>query len=136
MKPVFLRRFFLFNRGFTLLEVALAMVVLSIALVSVFRLQSQSVWLAARTQFEITAPLLARKTMSAFLAQDPDTLLGESGDYGENWPRYSWKVSLEPVFSDVLDETSKRLERIFLVVDWDDGVFSYEIASLRMIDPQ
>ncbi len=136
MKQAFPRKVFLFNRGFTLLEVALAVVVLSIALVSVFRLQSQSVWIAARAQFETTAPLLARKTMSAFLAQEPDTLLGESGDYGENWPRYKWKVSLEPVYSEVLDETSKRLERIYLTVDWDDGIFSYEIESLRMIDPQ
>jgi general secretion pathway protein I len=130
------RRFFFFNRGFTLLEVALAVVVLSLALVSVFRLQGQSAWLSSRARFETTAPLLARKTMSAFLAEEQGAILGESGDYGEKWPRYRWKASLEPVYSEVLDETSKRLERITLTVDWDDGVFSYEIQSFRMIEPQ
>ena len=51
------------RRGFTLLEVMIAMAILSITLVAVFQSQSQSISMAGSSRFLTTASLLAQSRM-------------------------------------------------------------------------
>lgn len=95
--------------GFTLLEVMIAMAILAIALVTVFQSQSQSLSMGNRAKFLTTASLLAQGKMAEMEAAEAHDLISGSGDFGENYPDYVWKV-------DVKDSEISSLKKIELVV--------------------
>ena len=81
-------------RGFTLLEVMIAMAILAITLVVVFQSQSQSISMAGRARFETTAALLAQSKMAEIEAANPESVVSDSGDFGDDFPDYSWRVDV------------------------------------------
>ena len=81
-------------RGFTLLEVMIAMAILATTLVVVFQSQSQSVSMAGRARFETTASLLAQSKMSEIEAASPEKVVSDSGDFGDDFGDYSWQVDV------------------------------------------
>src|SRR3989339_1385701 len=83
------------KRGFTLLEVMIAMAILAIALVAVYRSQSQSISMAGDSRFQTTAALLAQGRMAQLDAADPAGVKAERGDFGDDFPGYSWQVVIE-----------------------------------------
>lgn len=82
------------EKGFTLLEVMLAMAILAIALVAVFQSQSQSISMAGQARFATTASLLAQSKMAEVETMDPGEINADSGDFGDDFPDYSWKVDV------------------------------------------
>lgn len=82
------------KNGFTLLEVMIAMSILAITLVVVFQSQSQSISMAGRARFETTASLLAQSKMAEIEAADPGEISPDSGNFGDDFPDYSWKVDV------------------------------------------
>jgi len=82
------------SSGFTLLEVMLAMAILAIALVAVFQSQSQSISMTGQARFATTASLLAQSKMAEVETMDPREINADSGDFGDDFPDYSWKVDL------------------------------------------
>ncbi len=83
------------RRGFTLLEVMIAMAVLAIALVAVFRSQSQSVSMVAESHFLTTASLLAQGKMAEMERKRPEELINDSGDFATDFADYSWRVEVK-----------------------------------------
>jgi serine O-acetyltransferase len=81
--------------GFTLLEVMAAVVILSIALVSLLQANNQSILLKGRAQNVTTATLLAREKLSEIRA-DPEGLEEtQSGDFGDRFPFWRWEATAE-----------------------------------------
>ncbi len=83
--------------GFTLLEVMIAMAILAITLVTVYQSQSQSISMAANSRFLTTASLLAQGRMAEIDAADPRGLASANGDFGEEFPGYTWQVEVGEV---------------------------------------
>ena len=79
-------------KGFTLLEVMIAMAILAIALVAVFQSHSQSLSMADNARFLTTASLLAQKRMAEFEATSGIQVQSEQGDFGEDFAAYTWTV--------------------------------------------
>ena len=124
------------RKGFTLLEMMISLMILAIAMTSVFRLQSMSAMMASQTRFETTAPLLAQMKMAEIMALDSDALGSDSGDFGDEFPEYTWNVSVEEMESDILGTTAERLRRIDLSVIWGGDSYSYDIWAYRMLEPK
>jgi general secretion pathway protein I len=82
------------EKGFTLLEVMIAMAILAITLVVVFQSQSQSISMSGRTRFETTASFLAQSKMAEIEAANPENVVSDSGDFGDDFPDYSWRVDV------------------------------------------
>ncbi|MQY76093.1 MAG: type II secretion system protein GspI [Spirochaeta sp.] len=82
------------KNGFTLLEVMIAMAILAITLVVVFQSQSQSISMAGRARFATTASLLAQSRMSEIEAANSENVVSDSGDFGDDFPDYSWQVDV------------------------------------------
>ncbi len=82
------------TRGFTLMEVLIAMAILAIALVAVFRSQSQSISMATESRFLTTAALLAESKMAE--AETSSSLYNhvENGDFGSDYPEYVWRLEI------------------------------------------
>jgi len=80
------------EKGFTLMEVMVAMAILAIALVSIFQLQSQSISMATDSRFMTTAALLAQSKMVEVETQSPLSNKTENGDFVPDYPQYAWQL--------------------------------------------
>ena len=98
------------RKGFTLLEVMIAMAILAIALVAVYQSQSQSLSMASDSRFLTTASLLAQGRMAEIDAASPLQMVNGNGDFGEAFPDYKWDVEISDV------EEIPLLKRIALTV--------------------
>lgn len=97
------------EKGFTLMEVMLAMTILAIALLAIYQSQRQSLAMAARAHFLTEAALLAQGRIARIDAMSMAELSGASGDFGEDYPKYRWELAL-------VDTEMPFLKRIELTV--------------------
>jgi general secretion pathway protein I len=117
--------------GFTLLEVMVALAVMSIVLVSVYRMHSQSLTMNTAARFYTQAPLLAQSKMAALETLSEAVFSEDSGDFGEQFPGYRWKVSEKEVVSEILGTVAEDLKQIDVTVSYNDDQFSYKLRAYR-----
>ena len=121
----------LHNKGFTLLEVMIAVALIAVALVALLGSQSQSVSFANSAKFETMAALLAQSKMSEITIQNASSLSSDSGDFGDDYPGYEWEAKVSDVFIEGVEGLSDYLKQIDLTVTW--GVFSYNIRLYHYV---
>lgn len=119
------------NRGFTLLEVIIAVAIIAIALTTLLGSQSQSVSFANSVKFETMAALLAQSKMSEIVIQEADSLSSDSGDFGDDYPGYAWDVRVSNISIEGIDTISDYLKQIDLSVTW--GVSSYNVRLYHYV---
>jgi general secretion pathway protein I len=117
--------------GFTLLEVMVALAVMSIVLVSVYRMHSQSLTMITAARFYTQAPLLAQSKMAELETLSAGGFAEDSGDFGEQFPGYSWKTSVTDVNSEILGQTAENLKRIEVSVAFNENQFVYNLRTYR-----
>ena len=117
--------------GFTLLEVMIALAVMSIVLVSVYRMHSQSLTMNTAARFYTLAPMLAKKKLAELEIQSSSGFPVDSGDFGEEYPGYSWRASQATVISEMLGEVAEDLKQIDLTVSYNNDQFSYQLRTYR-----
>ncbi len=115
------------------MEVMVAVTLLAIALTAVFRLQSQSVFLASRVRFDTVAPLLAQKVMAKVMAGKDEEVVSDSGDFGPNQSGYTWRLEVSDVSSLLLGDFTKNLKRLDLTVTYGDNVYRYKAEGFRFV---
>lgn len=89
-----------FNKGFTLLEVMIAVSIIAIAFVTLIGSQSQSVSIAGHTRFAVTSALLAQQKMTEIESTDFGQIFSSAGDFGEDYPGYRWKSEVSELGED------------------------------------
>ena len=117
--------------GFTLLEVMVAMAILAIVLVSVYRMHSQTLAMNTAARFYTQAPLLAQKKMAEVTTTTSQIFASDSGDFTEDFPGYSWQVSATDVSSESLGEVADDFKRIDVTVAYLNNQFSYRLSTYR-----
>jgi general secretion pathway protein I len=119
--------------GFTFLEVMIALSIIAIVLVSVYRLQSQTVLMSIRSRFDTIAPLLAQQKLSEFeintQSAKPDT-----GNFGDAFPGYDWQVSVTGVTSEFLGQLSEDIRQIDVKISFQEGENVYNLRSYRLVE--
>jgi general secretion pathway protein I len=122
------------NRGFTLLEVMVAMGIMAIVLISVYRLQSQTIVMSAESRFYTQASLLARSALVRLEQSTEREMISGEGDFGREFPGYQWKITVEDAPSEALGpELSRDMKRIVVRVTLNDGEYSYEFRTYRLV---
>ena len=119
------------NKGFSLLEVMIAVALIAIALTTLLGSQAQSVSYANSAKFETMAALLAQSKMSEITVQDADSLSSDSGDFGDDYPGYAWEATVSDISIEGLDAISNYLKQVDLTVSW--GVFKYSIRLYHYV---
>ena len=119
------------NRGFTLLEVMIAVAIIAIALTTLLGSQSQSVSFANSARFETTAALLAQGKISEITIQDPGLLASDSGDFGDDFPGYAWEAVVSDVSLEGIENLSDYLKQVDLTVTW--AGYSYSVRLLHYV---
>ena len=84
-------------KGFTLLETVVALAILAIVLVSVYKMQGQTILMQSSATFFAEAPMLANRVLAEFDAEmDRERFrFGEFGEFDEPFASYRWSVSQE-----------------------------------------
>jgi general secretion pathway protein I len=116
--------------GFTLLEVMIAMAILAIALTGVYRLQNQTMVMSGKARFYSVAPLLAQAKLSETERTDLSDIGNNSGEFGTQYPGYSWSLDAAPVPLDLLENISYKMLRIDLTITLSDEA-SYVLRTYR-----
>jgi len=117
--------------GFTLLEVMVALSVMSIVLVSVYRMHSQSLTMNTAARFYTQAPILAQGKMAELEALSSGAFPENSGDFGEQFPGYSWQTSVADITSEILGEVAEDLKRVDITVSLNENQFVYNLRTYR-----
>ena len=119
--------------GFTLLEVMVAMAIMAIVLVSVYRMHSQTLTMNTAARFYTQAPMLAQSKLAQMEAASSGIIEGDSGDFGDKFPGYTWSISAEEVSSETLGEFAAGLKRIDMTVSFNNGEYVYNVRTYRFL---
>jgi general secretion pathway protein I len=112
----------------------MAVSIIAIALTAVLGSQSQSVSLAGEAKFKTTAPLLAQTKMAEMEAMKPADLASDSGDFGDDFPGYTWTVTVGDVMFGSSVIGSDYLRQIDLTVSWGQGeMYQYDLRLYRFL---
>ena len=103
------------GRGFTLLEVMVAVAILAIALVAILKANVQSLDALVETRARTTVSLLAASKMAEIESVGAAEWSEFQGDFGDDYPSFTWQV-----------ETSSTevegLMRVTVIVEAEEGV--------------
>lgn len=122
-----------FRKGFTLIEVMIAMSIIAIVAVSVLSLHSQSIMMTTETQFQATAPMLAQKRMSEIETAYEDNQGEDSGSFGETFVGYTWHSLVEDVESENLESVADDLKKITVTVYLGEEDFEYTLTAYKLL---
>ena len=121
-------------KGFTLLEVMIAIAILAIALTTLLGNQSQSLRFADESQFAFIASRLAQQKFSEIEASGDD-LYTTDGEFGDDNPGYFWSFEVDdPDFEDhpALAESTQFVKRVVLKIHNEDESKSYSISRYML----
>ena len=78
--------------------------------------------------------MLAQSKLSQLEANASELIAGNSGDFGEQFPGYTWRISTEEVSSEVLGETAGDLKRIDLTVSLNENEYEYSVRTYFFVE--
>jgi general secretion pathway protein I len=75
--------------------------------------------------------MLAQSKLAQLETASSGEITGDSGDFGENFPGYTWSISTDEVSSEALGEIAADLKRIDMKVSLNNDEYSYNIRTYR-----
>jgi general secretion pathway protein I len=121
------------SNAFTLLEVMVAMAIMAIVLVSVYRMHSQTLTMNTASRFYTQAPMLGQSKLAQLETGSSGLASGDSGDFGDKFPGYSWNVTVEEVAIEALGEVANDFKKIDLTVSINNDEYVYSVRAYRLI---
>ncbi len=121
------------DRGFTLLEVMISVAIIAVTFVTLFGSQSHSISVAADSRFLTTAALLAQERLARLQREDFSLLVSATGDFGEEFPGYSWTLNVRDLEEDEVGiiGTAGRFKLVDLAILFGDGFrYNYSLEFL------
>jgi general secretion pathway protein I len=119
------------KKGFTLLEIMVALSIIAIVLVSVYRMHAQTVSMNNQVRFYATAPMLAQTKMAEIESESLEDIGDDSGDFGDEFPDYSWNIVIADVESTELGNIAKGLKKIDLLISFNNNEFTYNLRKYK-----
>ncbi len=117
--------------GFTLMEVMVALSVVAIALMAIYRMHSQTLFMDARGRFDTVAAMLARQKLADINTTDLSDLTGDDGDFDNAHPGYTWRIQTEEVSSDLIKEGGPTLKRIIVTISHNKDESNFTLSTYR-----
>lgn len=121
------------NSGFTLLEIMVAVSIIAIVLVSVYKMQAQTITMNYAARFYATAPLLAQLKIAEVEIENLGESADDSGDFGDEFPGYRWNVVIDDIDSELLGNIAENLKKIDVNVSFNTDEFTYSLRTYRFM---
>ena len=122
------------QQGFTLIEIMAAISIIAIVLVSVYKLHAQSVAMTSEVRFYATAPMLAQKKMAELESKSKKDISDESGDFGDQFPNYSFNIVINDVESKELGNVAENLKRIDITISFNKDQYTYDLRDYNLFE--
>ncbi|MCD4744385.1 MAG: prepilin-type N-terminal cleavage/methylation domain-containing protein [Desulfobacteraceae bacterium] len=130
-------------KGFTLLEVLIAMAIIGIVFVSVFRMHAGNIRLVQREKFDSIAPLLAAKQL-ALIETDIMKYDNMSDEFDKEYKGYKWRCEISDMSLSDFDDSDSALDKnsiedfkkITLTISGFDKEHIYKIITWRYVESQ
>ncbi len=119
------------RRGFTLLEVMVAVAIVAIALSAVYKLYSQAFSMNQSARFYTTATLLAETKLAELATQSPRDLGSDAGGFEDEFSDYSWQVTVTEVEAEEITLSQQSLRQIDIVITHDQQGESFSLRTYR-----
>jgi general secretion pathway protein I len=101
--------------------------IISIVLVSIIRLQGQTISMNETIRFYTMAPFLANTKMSE-INLNPDSFDStSSGEFGENFPGYTWKTQIEEIKIEAPESPEISLKQVDVFISFNDGEIKFSM---------
>ena len=110
-----------------------AMAIMAIVLVSVYRMHSQTLTMNTAARFYTQAPLLAQGKLAQLETASSGLIAGDSGDFGDKFPGYTWSIATDEVSSETLGEIAADLKRIDMTVSFNSEEYVYNVRTYRFM---
>ncbi len=126
------------EKGFTLLEVMIAVAVIAMSFTALLSAQSQSLSIAARSRFESAAALLARQKLAELELSGFDSLSSGSGDFEDDFAAYHWQTEVTELTEDEvgIKGSGGMLKSVELTVSGDEKEnFTVRTVMMAKIEP-
>ena len=114
------------DRGFTLLEVMVALAIIATALVTLLGSHLMSLNLAQKHKEQTLAAMLARQKMEENLTVPFDSLVTDSGDFGPAHPEYKWEL-------EVAEADIDNLKKVRILVRLPGSEFALDTLVARSV---
>jgi general secretion pathway protein I len=121
------------DSGFTLLEIMVALSIIAIVLVSVYKMQAQTISMNYEARFYAMAPLLAQLKIAEIELENPGEQADGSGDFGDEFPGYRWNVVINDIESEPLGNMAENLKQINVTVSFNTDEFMYNLRTYRFM---
>lgn len=122
------------HAGFTLLEIMVSLAIISIVLVSIYRMHAQTISMNYDARFYTTAPFLAQLKITELENKTIKELADDSGDFGDEHPGYSWTLEIQDMVSESLGDASKNLKKIDVTILLNNERLSYGVRTYRWMN--
>jgi len=113
-------------KGFTLLEVMVALAVLSLALVVLFSQQATSLSRGNEARITTKAALLAQERMAGLLAEKRLSIGDEEGEVKDSTPPFKWRQQVE-------EGSIEGMKKLTIVVLWKEGEREREVRFVTYV---
>lgn len=117
--------------GFSLLELMVCLAIIAIAFTAALGLQSSSLSTITEARFKSVACLLAQKKIAEIETADPDNLVSESGDFGDDYPQYRWNILIENMAFFEEEKSMGEFKRIDLNISFNGEMYNYDLRYYK-----
>ncbi len=118
--------------GFSLLEILVAMSIIAIVFLSIFKMHNQTISMNHAVKFYTIAPLLAQNKVEELELRSVYESIYDSGDFGDNYPGYRYNISIDDTDSEFLGYAAGDLKKIDVTVFTDIEKLSYSLRTYRL----
>ena len=122
------------TNGFTLLEIMVAISILVLVLVTIFKMHIQTLEMHHTARFQTVAPLLAQKKLTEIKTKTINELVSDAGNFGDHFPGYTWQVSINDVQSEILGTVADNLKLIRVTVLSSTDESNYRLESYKLFE--
>jgi len=73
--------------------------------------------------------MLAQGKLAQLETVSSESISGDSGDFGDKFPGYTWNISTDEVTSEVLGEIAADLKRIDMKISFNNDEYVYNVRT-------